>query len=170
MSKRIPNVSLEGVDILPGVFKNFAGKAGQYNPAGRRTFCIRLDRETADAMVEDGWNVKQLDPREEGDEPTPYIQARVRFDNVPPTVYMLTGRQNKKTRLTEDTIDLLDSMEIEWADIVLSPYAWEMKTKDGMTSGVTAYVKTAYFKVVEDDFADKYSDDEDYIPEEVPFN
>lgn len=170
MSKRIPNVSLEGVDILPGVFKNFSGKPGQYNPAGRMTFCIRLDRETADVMVEDGWNVKQLDPREEGDEPTLYIQARVRFDNVPPAVYMLTGKHNKKTRLTEDTISLLDSMEIEWADIVLSPYAWEMKTKDGVSNGITAYVKTAYFKVVEDDFADKYADGDDLIPEEVPFN
>lgn len=164
---RISPVSIEGAEILPGVFKNFAGKAGQYNPAGRRTFCIRLDRKTADAMAADGWNVKELSPREEGDEPVPYIQARVRFDNVPPTVYMLTGRNNKKTRLDEDTIDLLDSADIEWADITLTPYQWEMQTKNGLDTGVTAYVKTMYVKVALDEFADKYEDD---IPEELPFN
>ena len=169
MSERIPNVSLEGAEILPGKFKNFSGRPGQYNPAGKITFCIRLDRKTADDMVEDGWNVKQLDPRDEDGEPTPYITARIRFDNFPPVIYMLTGRHNKKTRLDEDTIGSLDSMRIEWADITLTPYSWEMKTKDGISNGITAYVKTAYFKVAdEDDFADKYLDD-DY-PDEVPFN
>jgi hypothetical protein len=170
MAKRIENVSLEGAEVLGGIFKNFSGKASQYNPAGRRTFCIRLDKRTADAMADEGWNIKTLDPREDGDEPIYYIQARIRFDNVPPTVFMLTGRKNKKTRLDEDTIDLLDSSIIEWCDVTLSPYHWEIKTKEGVSTGITAYVKTLYVKVEEDEFAAKYNDDIPYDGEEVPFN
>lgn len=165
--KRIQPISLEGANILPGAFKNFSGRPGQYNPPGRRTFCVELDRETADMMAEEGWNVKQLNPRDEGDEPKPYIQVRVRFDNVPPTIYMLTGRNNKKTRIDEDTVDLLDSAMIEWADLTITAYRWEMQTKNGIDSGVTAYLKTMYVKVAQDEFAEKYDDD---IPEEVPFN
>lgn len=165
--RRIQPVSLEGANILPGIFKNFSGKPGQYNPSGTRTFCVELDRATADMMAEAGWNVKQLDPRDEGDEPVPYIQVKCRFENVPPTIYMLTGRNNKKTRITEDTVDLLDSAMIEWADLTITPYAWEMKTKNGVESGVAAYLKTMYVKVAQDEFAEKYNDD---IPEEVPFN
>lgn len=159
MAKRIEKRSIEQAEILPGQFKNFSGKAGTYNPAGRRTFCVRLDKPTADEMDAEGWNIKMLEPREEGDEPIYYVQARIRFDNVPPTVYMLTGRNNKKTRLTEETIDILDGSIIEWCDVTLSPYVWEIKTKDGMSKGVTAYVSVLYVKVEEDEFASKYADD-----------
>lgn len=159
MSKRIEKVSIEGAEVLGGPFKNFSGKPGQYNPAGRRTFCIRIDKKTADQMADEGWNIKQLDPREDGDLPIYYIQARIRFDNVPPTIYMLTGRNNKKTRLTEETIDLLDASVIEWCDVTLSPYCWEIKSKDGVSTGITAYVDVLYIKVAQDAFAEKYADE-----------
>ena len=151
---KIENYVIEQAEVLGGPFKNFSGKPGQYNPAGRRTFAIRLDKATADDMVNKGWNVKQLDPREEGDEPTLFITARLRFDNYPPVVFMLTGPNNKKVRLDEDNIDLLDASIIEWCDVELSPYSW--KTSTG--SGVTAYVKKLYVKVREDVFASKYED------------
>ena len=168
MARRVPNLTLEEVEILPGKFRNFAGEKDEYNPKGMSQFNIRLDEETADRLLDEGWNVKQLDPREDGDVPIPYLPCTINYSNIPPTIYMLTGRHNKKTRLDEDTIGSLDSMRIEWADITLTPYSWEMKTKDGISNGITAYVKTAYFKVAdEDDFADKYLDD---YPDEVPFN
>ena len=72
---------------------------------------------------------------------------------------MLTGRNNKKTRLTEETIDLLDASQIEWCDVTLSPYQWEIKQKGEITTGVTAYVRTLYVKVAQDEFAEKYNDD-----------
>ena len=60
-------VVMEGVRII---FRNFAGKEGQYNREGDRNFAVLLDEQTADPMGQDGWNVKMLRPRsdEEGEE------------------------------------------------------------------------------------------------------
>ena len=169
MAKRVPNLTLEEVEILPGKFRNFSGEKDEYNPKGMSQFNIRLDEETADKLLEEGWNVKQLDPREDGDVPIPYLPCTINFSNIPPTIYMLTGKNNKKTRLTEETIGLLDAVEIDYADVILNPYHWEIKTKNGVDSGIKAYVKTMYVKVVEDVLARKYSDELD-IDEEIPFN
>lgn len=169
MARKVSNVTLEGVEVLPGKFKNFSGVVDEYNPKGLSQFNVKLDFETADELLAEGWNVKQLDPLEEGDDPVPYLPLTINFSNIPPTVYMLTGRNNKKTLLTEDTIGLLDSVEIDYADIIVSPYHWQIKKKDGIDSGIKAYVKTMYVKVIEDELAKKYADDDDF-PDEVPFN
>jgi len=156
--KRVPVLTLEEVEILPGRFRNFSGVKNEYNRNGASEFNIVLDPETADRLLEEGWNVKQLNPREEGDEPIPYLPCTVSFSNIPPTIYMLTGDNNKKTLLTEETIGLLDAVEIDYADIIINPYNWEIQKKDGVDSGIKAYVKTMYVKVVEDRFASKYAD------------
>lgn len=168
--KRIPNLELEGVEILQfGNFKNFAGEVDEYNPKGMSQFNVVLDEETADQLLAEGWNVKQLDPREEVDEPIPYLPCTINFTNIPPTIYMLTGKNNKKTRLTEETIGCLDALDVEYVDLIINPYQWEIKTKKGVDTGIKAYVKVMYAKVMEDRFASKYADPEDDIPD-IDFN
>ena len=148
------NIAIENAHIM---FRNFRGEASKFNAAGKRNFCVRLDQDLADQMIEDGWNVKFLRPREEGDEPTPYIQVAVSFDNIEPNIFTITGRH--KNRLNSDTIDILDYAEIENVDLIIRPYNWEVNGK----TGVKAYVKNMYITLVEDEFADKYADisDED---------
>ena len=133
-------------------FRNFAGEAGRFNPAGRRNFCIFLDEQVASQMEEDGWNIKWLQPKDEGDNPVPYIQVTVRFDNVPPRIYLVSSKG--KTVLDEESVKILDFAEIDFVDLTITPYDWEFNGK----SGVKAYLKTMYVTIVEDEFEKKYRD------------
>lgn len=143
-------------DVVSGAirFRNFAGKEGRYNKAGDRNFCLLLNPEDADEMLKDGWNVRFLDPRDEGDEPTPYIQIKVGFGGKgrPPKIVLVTKRG--KTQVDEDTVNTLDWAEIEKADIAINPYHYEVNGK----SGVKAYLKTMYVTIAEDDFEERYYD------------
>lgn len=143
-------------------FRNFSGKEGKFNPAGRRNFCVFLEHEDAEAFKEDGWNIKYLKPRDENELPAPYLKVAVNFDNVPPQVIMITKRG--KTRLDEDSIDILDWAEIENVDVVISPYEWEVNSNHG----IKAYLKAIYVTLVEEEFESKYADVPDSAANSIP--
>lgn len=143
------NIRIEGARIG---FRNFSGEEGRFNPKGRRNFCVFLEEDIAKDMEKEGWNVKWLQPREEGDEPQAYLQVKVVFGKIPPKIVLVTMRG--KTRLDEDTVNILDWAEIQNVDLVIRPYNWEV---NGNT-GVSAYIKTMYVTLREDEFESKYYD------------
>lgn len=143
------NIRIEGARIG---FRNFSGEEGRFNPKGRRNFCVFLEEDIAKDMKKEGWNVKWLEPREEGDEPQAYLQVKVVFGKIPPKIVLVTGRG--KTRLDEDTVNILDWAEIQNVDLIIRPYNWEV---NGDT-GVSAYIKTMYVTLREDEFESKYYD------------
>lgn len=149
MSRVTSNITIENARIG---FRNFAGKEGRFNAPGKRNFCVFLDDDLAETLTRDGWNIKYLQPREEGDEPQAYLQVSVMFGAIPPKIVLVTSRG--KNVLEEDEINILDWAEIENVDIIIRPYNWEM----GGKTGVKAYVKSMYVTVVEDRLEEKYAD------------
>lgn len=149
---RINNLNIENAKII---FRNFAGIESKFNRKGNRNFGVIIDDpKTAEELAEIGWNVKILNPRDEDDEVRHFLKVTVRFDNFPPNVYMIMSNTHRKVELDEDSIASLDYADIISADLIITPYIWQVQDKEG----IAAYLKTMYVVINEDEFADKYSD------------
>lgn len=149
------NIVMENARLI---FRNFEGREEKYNRKGDRNFGLIIeDPEVAQQLAEDGWNIKELTPKNNDDyDDTPeviyWLPVTVRFDNVPPKVMLVTRR--KKTRLNEENINTVDYANIAKVDLTVTPYDWEVNGK----SGTKAYLQTMYVTINEDEFADKYAD------------
>lgn len=142
-------VVLEDVQLR---FRNFAGRPGMYNDEGDRNFAVLLPTHIADELARDGWNVKLLKAREEGEEDQPYLSVRVFFGNYPPTIKMITDRGT--TLLDEESVEVLDWVDIKQVDLIIRPHNWSF----GGKTGVKAYLKDLYITIIENPLEVKYSD------------
>ena len=145
-------VLMEGVRI---VFRNFAGKEGQYNREGDRNFAVLVDDTIAHQMAEDDWNVKWLKPREDAEEdetPQAYLQVSVNYKGRPPRIVIITSRG--RTNLDEDSCEMLDWADIHNVDLIVRPYLWNVNGK----TGVKAYLQSIYVTIDEDELEKKYAE------------
>lgn len=152
-SNRESNIVIENARI---VFRNFAGKEGQFNREGDRNFAVLLDDpKLVKALEKDGWNIKYLRAREEGDEEQPYLQVSVNFDGRPPKVAIITSRG--RTNLGEREVEMLDWADFRAVDLIVRPYHWNVNGK----TGIKAYLQSLFATIEEDELELKYADIDD---------
>ena len=133
-------------------FRNFAGAPDKFNPrGGKRSFAVFIDPEFAEELRRQGWNVKTLQPREEGDTPQDYLPVKVTFGRIPPKI-AIVNPDGSQTHLDEETVKEVDTAEIENCDLVVRPYDWEVNGNTGRS----AYVKSMYITLQETELDRKY--------------
>ena len=137
------------IDDARIIHRNFSGAGSKFNREGDRNFSLVIeDQDLANKLIEEGWNIKIKEPKDEGDIPFMYLPVKVKFSDRGPSVYLKSGPENC-VRLTEDTIDCLDDIDILGVDLDIRPYDWEVNGK----SGRTAYLQSIYVTQEVDRFA-----------------
>lgn len=147
-------LTLEGVGVI---FANFAGNKGRFNAEGVRSFNVVLrDLKLAEELIQEGWAFKPLYDRDDEDVISAYhLNVKVNFESrYPPRVFKISPILNRKTQLGPDTVEMLDYLAIQEADLTLNGYAWEINNK----SGVKAYLTEGFFVVRESELDIKYAD------------
>lgn len=142
---------LEGVKVI---FKNFRGEKGTYNEAGVRSFSILIDdMDMAAELIVDGWALKPL--RNEEEEVDAYhLPVKVNYSGrTLPRIYKVTLSTGGQLQLDEKTIDMLDYLPIDYIDVILNPYQWEVRGE----TGVKAYIQTAYVVIEENELDIKWA-------------
>lgn len=147
------------IDDARIIYRNFAGRGDKYNREGDRNFAVLIpDEKLADELVERGWNVKIKPPREDDDTPFMFLPVKVKFNDRGPNVYLKTG--DAQNRLDEESVSILDNIDIISVDLDIRPYDWSVNGKYGRT----AYLQAIRVTQNVDRFADRYASEE--CPEE----
>lgn len=135
---RKPPIELRDVQLI---WRNFAGDGNKYKFAqeGRRNFCVVIDEETASKMEDEGIRVKHPKKRDEGEDDMSYITVKVSYQYRAPSVNLIVG--NRVQELTEETISVLDDIDIQKCDLTVNPSYYEMP--DG-TTGYSLYLREIY--------------------------
>jgi hypothetical protein len=134
------------------IYRNFEGVASKFNREGDRNFAVIIPNdEIKDQLIEAGWTVKIKPPRDEDDTPFMFMPVKIKFNNRGPAAYLRSG--DTVTRLNEETIGMLDEIDIQSVDMDLRPYDWEVNDKTGRT----AYLQAINVIQNIDRFGDMYS-------------
>ena len=143
------------IDDARIIYRNFRGAADKFNREGDRNFAVVIpDEEMAEALKNEGWNVKIKPPRDVDDTPFMYLPVKVKFNDRGPTAYLKTGRAMNK--LDEESIGCLDDIDIIGVDMDIRPYDWEVSGKTGRT----AYLQSIHVTQEVDRFAARYANEE----------
>lgn len=143
------------IDDARIIYRNFRGEGGKFNREGDRNFAVVIPKqELADELLNRGWNVKIKPPKDEEDSPFMYLPVKVKFNDRGPQVYLRTG--DRVNRLDEETISVLDDVNIRSVDLDICPYDWDVNGK----SGRTAYLQSIEVIQEIDRFAARYAEEE----------
>lgn len=157
-------ICMEGAEL---VFKNFAGKTKTVrgmtvNTPRRdgtpdRNFGVVInDLSLAQRLINEGWNVKQFHNDDPNAEPDYWLPVKLTFrtqdHNPSNTKVMMINPDGSAVRLFADTVSTLDHVRVGRANIIITPFEWASP----QGAGITAYTRTLYCFVEDDDPWAKY--------------
>lgn len=147
------------IDDAKIIFRNFEGRGDKYNREGDRNFSLLIeDPDTANALAENGWNVKIKPGRDEDEGPFMRLPVKVKFTDYGPNVYLVTG--DRRNELDEESIGCLDNIDIESVDLDIRPYDWDVNGRTGRT----AYLQSMQVVQRIDRFAARYATKNETVP------
>lgn len=149
--KWIEDVELEDVKVK-WAFSHFDGRADTFNDEGDHNFTIILPEETAQQLMQEGWNVREKEGYEEGDPPEFQLKVKISYRFEAPKIYLI--KNGRKFRADERDLSDIRRDTCEQIDVIITPSRWV----NGNRTGITAYAKELYATVRESRFASKYSD------------
>lgn len=141
------------IDDARIIYRNFSGAPSKFNREGDRNFAVVItDEKAANALIDEGWNVKVRAPREEGEMPFMYLPVKVKFNDRGPQVYLQTN--DNLNRLDEESVGVLDNVDIVGVDLDIRPFDWEVNGRTGRT----AYLQSMKVTQQVDRFAERFGD------------
>jgi len=153
------NITKTGILQIEGariVYRNFSGAQTLYNREGDRNFSVVIPtQEIADELIAEGWNVKIKQPREgyEDEGPFMHLPVKIKFNSRGPGVYVRS--LDNVVRLNEDTVGMVDELDISSVDMDLRPYDWEINGKTGRS----AYLQSIEITQNIDRFGARYAEE-----------
>lgn len=136
---------------------NFSGAESEFNHAGDRNFNVIVPNDIVEGLVADGWNVKTRPGRTPDEEPTNYIKVNVKFGGYPPEIVVWSGKN--KTFLDENTAGAIDRMDIDSMDMIISPYHYDVRGKQGVSAYLSKLVVVQHLDPLEAKYAN-YGEEE----------
>ena len=82
-----------------------------------------------------------------------FLPVKVKFNSRGPGIYVRSG--NNVSRLTEETVDIVDEIDIARVNMDLRPYDWEVNGKTGRT----AYLQSIEITQNVDRFGARYAEE-----------
>ena len=139
------------IDDARIIYRNFEGRGDKYNREGDRNFAVVIrDEDICEDLKREGWNVKVKPPRDDQDAPFMYLPVKIKFNDRGPACYLVSG--SRSNRLDEDSVGVIDDVDILSVNLDIRPYDWEVNGK----AGRTAYLQSIEVIQKVDRFAAKY--------------
>lgn len=152
------------VTILPGAWRNFRGEGSQFNAAGKRNFNVRIDDlKLVDILKNRGFNVREMKKNNEDDETAYFLKVNVAFNQYGPKIIQYVQGNPNGVEIDEDTVGILDTMDILDCVIKIRPYDWSMATGN---KGTTAYLTELAIQIPDNRFAERFQQAGD---DDLPF-
>lgn len=137
------------------LFKNFTGLGKPLNSEGDRNFNVVIDPQLAPKLIEDGWRVKKLKDRQDGDdviEGDYVLKVKVNYGKGRPPRCVVITSQNR-VDWGADEIGALDVADIKKVDVLINGW-WS----DMAGGGYGGYLKTIFVWLNEDELELEYAD------------